>query len=467
MKISEFVIEDMRRFGKTPTGRKSRDRWKRLRENLNDYASAKGCHPELLDLVNPYFVYDFCSWLYDEKGKDLDPITVYNWTDVLGRMTRNAIRLGYIPNIDVTCNILESLGRDHGVDQAVESSDRRQYERKSVDSGKEFEKLLRLLDKLDEAQEGCWDSLTRQVLLYVFGVTLGGLSYEEIGQLEWSEVKGQTKIYIPRYNRLANFEGIPKIMWQWYNDTPGLRPQDGQKLFPDLKPEREYQFRTDVATFLSQNSIQLFMAQNPLYDFLSVVNSYGISDIDIIDFVKLREFNDTKGYYGELMDKFLLTDFDPQGIMQAQWRVLQLAPGAKIDDVSQAITKIASDITMRGMNCRIEQMIPYKEVNSRSLGRQLKSTVSFFNSYIFVRCLIPEAEMIERVIPSVTFLREPIPEEFPEGSTERKMRVALSMVTLTTGAIHRLRQLFRDFRLSSPAPSLEALLNLQPVPEVV
>ncbi len=468
MTIVDFIAEDMRRFGTSPVGRKSRDRWKRLRENVEGFAAAQGRQPELLDLVNPFFVYDFCAWLYDEKGKGCDPITVFNWVDVFGRMTRNAIRYGYIPNIDVTRNIHDALAREHGVEQVPEADVRRQCEVKSVDFRKEFELLLRTLAKLDKDQEGSFDSLTRQALLYVTGVTLGGLSYGELAQVEWRWVKGQIKIYIPRYDRLVDFQGIPKIMWQWYSDPHDLHPENGQKLFPDLRPEWEYQFRTDVAAFLAQNHIQLFKAQNTLYDFLAVVHAYGISDADIIDFVKLRQFNDPRGYYGQLVGKFLLTDFDPRAVLQAQWRVLRITnPKVKIENVSEAISKLARDITLRGMDCRIEQIVPYQEVNPKSMGRQLRSTEPFFSSCIFVRCLLPEAELIERALPAATFLRDLSPEDthedLPEDDSQRKMRSVLSMVTLTTASIHRLR----DHRSTQPPPlppSLATFFNQESVP---
>ncbi|MCC8036632.1 MAG: hypothetical protein LIP02_00620 [Bacteroidales bacterium] len=438
MRLVDFINEDMRRVASSPVGRKSREKWSLFLKQLEAYIQHSGYEPDVLDLINPDYIYDLCAWLYDDYGKDSNPKTVDKWIEIIWRIARSAIRLGYIPKIDVVRNVRESLAKAHKAKEETDKKSRGPYDLESVDFKAEYQKLVNTVAVMNARTETALDSRSKNALLYLFGLSLGGLEFADIINVECRTEKDEEdftefKLYIPRYDISVDFDGVPLVVWKLYHDRQNARPRSGERLFARLTTDDELAFRADVASFCIQNKIEMFRSRSVFCDFLSLVHSCGRTNDDVIHFAKLRTARELTSYDLLILHKFLQTDFDPTALLQADWRLLRVfSLKTKINTVIETIDKLANRSRALGRPSHIQQFAPVQEVVSKRTGKMQRKKVPVFGPYIFVRSRRPEAEMIERTIPDVLFMRQ----------TDNKRR----MVTLTNREILRIRSFFSDLR---------------------
>ncbi len=437
MRLVDFINEDMRRVASSPAGRKSRQKWSLALKQLEAYIQSSGHDPDELDLINPDYVYDLCSWLYDDYGKDSNAVTVDKWVEIFWRIARSAIRLGYIPKIDVVRNVRESLAKEHKAKEETDKKQRGPYDLVSVDFKAEYQRLVQVVAVINAKPETALDSRSKNALLYLFGLSLGGLEFRDIINVECRAEKDEDdftelKLYLPRYDITVDFDGVPLVVWKLYHDRQNARPQSGEKLFAALTTDDEPTFRADVASFCLQNKIEMFRSRSVFCDFLSLVHSCGRSADDVIHFAKTRNAKELTGYDLLVLHKFLQTDFDPMVMLQSDWRLLRVySLKAKIHSVIETIDKMAMRSRAMG-GSHILQFAPVQEVVSKKGGKMQRRKVPVFGPYIFVKSRRADADMIERTIPDVTFMRQ----------TDNRRR----MVTLTNREILRLKSFFGDLR---------------------
>ncbi|MCC8175084.1 MAG: hypothetical protein LUC85_02770 [Bacteroidales bacterium] len=437
MRLTEFIDESLRRFGGKETSRRSREMANQCRRFLEAYAEYSGITPEVIDLINPDFVQGFCVWLYERNLTDTEASIIDNWVETFWRIGRSAIRLGYIPKIDLVRGVREELAKKYKAKTCVKKG-RGPYDLKSVDFKAEYQKVVQAISVLYAKSNACLDSRAKSTLVYMCGLALGGLEFEDIMKVEFRAEKGEDdlteiKLYIPRYDIAVDFDGLVMVIWKLYNDRQNARPESGELLFPELAPESATQFRNDVTSFCVQHRIELFRAKSVFCDFLSLALCHGKSRTHIIRMAQLRTATALDPLDLLALHKLMQLDMDPSALLQANWRILRVfSQKLKIETVMESIDRLANNSRTRGEQCQIKQFAPMEEVVSKRTGRMQRRKVPVFGYYIFIKSRLPEAEMIERSLPDVSFMRH---------VENRRL-----MVTLTNREILRLRMFFSDSR---------------------
>ncbi len=425
------------RFGDKATSRRSREMANQCRRFLEAYAEGVGCTPDVIDLINPDFVRGFGEWLYETNLADHDAGIIDNWMETFWRIARSAVRLGYIPKIDVVRVVREELAKKHKA-KTDNKKGRGPYNVKSVDFRVECQKVVQAISLLNAKSSSCLDSRAKSALVYMCGLALGGLEYEDIIRVVLRAEKGEDdlteiKLYIPRYDISVGFEGVPMVLWKLYHDRQNARPESGEMLFPELGPEGALQFRNDVASFCAQHRIEMFRSKSVFCDFLSLALSQGKSQGDVIRMAQLRAVASLDTIDLLTLHKLMQIDLDPSALLQENWRILRVfSQKLRIETVMESVDRLASNSRARGEKCQIKQFAPMEEVVSKRTGRMQRRKVPVFGYYIFIKSRLPEAEMIERSLPDVSFMRQ---------VENRRL-----MVTLTNREILRLRTFFNDTR---------------------
>ncbi|MCC8038399.1 MAG: hypothetical protein LIP02_09765 [Bacteroidales bacterium] len=436
MRLTEFIDESLGRFGDKETSRRSRELANQCRRFLEAYESQEGCSADVIDLINPDFVRGFGQWLYETNLADNEPQVIDNWVETFWRIVRSAIRLGYIPKIDVVRGTREDLAKKYKAQDGTKKG-RGPYDVKSVDFKAEYKKVVQAISVLNAKANACLDSRAKSALVYMCGLALGGLEFEDIIKVEFRADKDETdltenKLYIPRYDIAVDFDGLPLAVWKLYHDRQNVRPVGGELLFPELAPQDAAQFRNDVASFCVQHRIELFRAKSVFCDFLSLALAYGKSQAHIIRMALARNKPSLDGLDLLTLHKLMQIDLDPSALLQANWRILRVySQKLKIETVMESVERLASSCRARGEKCQIKQFAPMEEVVSKRTGGMQRCKVPVFGYYIFIKSRLPEVDMIERSLPDVAFMRQ---------VGNRRL-----MVTLTNREILRLRTFFTDY----------------------
>ena len=392
------------------TGSKSLSKHEQTQRQLQSFLG-EAADLDLLNLVIPEFVEGYLDHLFTLADKETNPITVDGWFENLHRLTRSAIRGGFLPDIDVFPAIRKANKRRLGI---AKVEDNEGYRIKGHDFKANIAQLLQTV-----ADEGAdlrmsptrWNRRS-SILLYVMALGSGGVDIADILSLKRSDsntLAGNGFTISPQRNPLVA-RALELFNGPRYTGDAVLNLPDSDDLLARINAE--------IAAYLKAHDLQLFRAHNVMTDLLGYQLQAGMKPDEAIAAVRQYLTNCRYQDAG-------LAPVDADGAFAPAWRVLcSYRPG---QHGIRLAAKVA-DLKMAG----VRTYAPEDTTVERRKGRLVKRTRPGLGRYLFVYSNARDAAALEAAIPEAAFMR----------SLDNRRRMA----TVDQTEILRLRSFLHDYR---------------------
>lgn len=354
---------------------------------------------DLLRVITPGFVEAYCRYLFGRSSEGADNETVYGWIDLFRRAVRSAIRMGFVPNVDVFPEIILKLEKDYPR-RGTSARSRGAYSLQAPDFGVEFDRLLRILG--DKGEFGVTE---RPLAVYATALLCMGLEIEDVLELKvkLSESGGYPTVWLgPRDTELPYAGTLAKLA-ELYNG----RGYAGELLFgrPARGPEASSKLKEDIRRAMTFHRLNLYKSVSVFSDWLGIAVCRGASAASAAR-AAVWELGDER--VGEDPVVRLASYVRDRGRLSPNWYVLcSYRASLRADGMNDKIMGLSAVRDIDGNCGALSTFNPHESIATKTNGKVTVTKRSVMGRYLFVRCLQSDCGTIEKAIPDASFLRKP------------------------------------------------------------